>query len=106
MRPFSRSSRCSAVLRCVRRTWSGLTVLLGNSGERQVHASTRRGRRKTVVEWLAQPHACGVAVCLAYEADADCDLPAEAVHNTKRMLIDIVGVRRWRVRASEPSTMA
>jgi 2-methylcitrate dehydratase PrpD len=30
-------------------------------------------------------------VGLAYEEDADCDLPAEAVHHTKGMLIDTMG---------------
>ena len=42
---------------------------------------------------------------LAYEEDADCDLPAEAVHHTKGMLIDTMGCAiGWHV--SEPLVMA
>ena len=44
-------------------------------------------------------------MCLVYDEDADCDLPAEAVHNTKRMLIDMLGGSIGGY-ASEPSTMA
>ena len=44
-------------------------------------------------------------MCLAYEEDADCDLPAEAVHHTKHMLIDALGCAIGG-NASEPSAMA
>ena len=44
-------------------------------------------------------------MCLAYEEDADCDLPAEVVHHTKHMLIDTLGCASGG-NASEPSTMA
>jgi len=44
-------------------------------------------------------------VCLAYEEDADCDLPAEAMHHTKPMLIDTLGCAMGGY-ASEPSPMA
>ena len=44
-------------------------------------------------------------MCLAYEEDADCDLPAEAVDHTKHMLIDMLGCAIGGY-ASEPSTMA
>jgi 2-methylcitrate dehydratase PrpD len=44
-------------------------------------------------------------VCLAYEEDADCDLPAEAVHHTKGMLIDTLGCAIGG-HVSKPRTMA
>ena len=52
-----------------------------------------------------------VAVCVqcssvpAYAEDADCDLPAEVVHHTKRMLIDTLGCAIGGY-VSELSTMA
>ena len=46
-----------------------------------------------------------MTVCLAYAEDADCDVSAEAVRYTKRMLIDTLGCAT-RGCISEPSPMA
>ena len=67
-RPFSRSSRCGAVLRCVRRTWSGLTVLLGNSGNgRCTPVPAEEGAKPRRMARAAACVRCSSVPC--YEAD-------------------------------------